>query len=175
MKVDYWVNNFNSFKPEQQLKIAEAIKDELKFDELIKDEDEYDISKSEQVRSFFEGLAETANKKEDLKKLKDILERFGNLSLKYRIEALYKIAEIIDYSNKKQEQEIGADICQKEGHAFSEWKSHSYTTYGPVMYPDHQVGEGLTKHTFYRRVCTRCGYKEEELFLPDELKNKKNK
>ena len=173
MKIDYWINNFKSFNSKQQLKIAEVIKNELETDELFKDENEYDVSKSEQIRSFFRTLLETTIKKEDVEKNKDILKRFEKLSLNYRIDALYKIIEIIESSYKKQEQEMGANICQKEGHIFSDWEYHSYTTHGLVMYPDHQVGEGLIEHTFWRRVCNRCGYKEEELFEPEEARVKR--
>ncbi len=123
MKLDYWTNYFRGFNPKEQLQVAEVIKNELQANERNKDDDDYDVSKSEQVRKYFETLLETASKKEDIEKRKDLLKKYDELSLKYRLKVLDETIETIEYIFKKQELEKGAAICQKEGHIFETGKN----------------------------------------------------
>ena len=67
LNVNKWIYNFNSLGPEDQLKVADAIIEELRDNESTFDTSEYDREKSKLVRNAFETFISIPAQNEELK------------------------------------------------------------------------------------------------------------
>ena len=173
-----WINNYNSLNPDNQLKVAEAIVNELRDNEMTFDEDEYDKEKSRIIREFFNSIMNNARQSEELKKFADIFERYENLSQGNRKKVINEIFGIVVKYLGIQEQEDKEKMCQQEGHTFGKWKYNKWTIYIDTVIDHQPVHNYPIDKENWERTCSRCGFVEEVECEPQELideRKEKNK
>ncbi len=180
LNVNKWIYNFNSLGPEDQLKVADAIIEELRDNESTFDTSEYDREKSKLVRNAFETFISIPAQNEELKSNIELFKRFDSLSVDNKNKVINEIFKIIKKYLEIQEQENKKMMCEKEGHIFSEWKKVTWSTEEPVW--DAGIrGYVKVEHENWKRTCSRCGFvetvKEEpaELVVARKEKNKKRR
>ena len=181
MKAKKWVDNFICLEPEQQIKVANAIIEELELNEDVIKEDiedevyddsdeEYDMEKSEAIRKMFNSFIDVTNKKEELSKYRDILEKYDFLAPEYKRRVLDNFGNIIKKQYDEQIHDANEKVCEREGHLFGEWKYVQWTTYGPGMI-DHQSIERMPyTHEKWTCTCGRCGFVKKVTEEPEEAK-----
>ena len=176
-----WISNYNCLDPNDQLLVAEAIKNELRDNEMTFNEDEYDKEKSRIVREFFNSIRTNANQLEELKKFTDVFGRYKSLSLNNRKKFINEVFKIVLKYLGIQEQENKEMICQQEGHMFGKWKHNKWTEYIDTFIDHQRVHNYPIEHENWERTCSRCGFVDELEYEPQELiderkeKNKKAK
>lgn len=164
-----WICNYNSLDPDNQLKVASAIANELKENEMVLDESEYDKEKSRIVRKFFNSIKHNAKQTKELKKFADIFERYESLSQNNRIKVINEVIEIVVKYLDIQEQERKEEECQQEGHIFGEWKHNKWTEYTDTVIDHQHVRDFPVEHENWERTCSRCGFIDEVDHEPQEL------
>lgn len=180
LNVNKWIYNFNSLGPEDQLKVADAIIEELRDNETTFDTSEYNREKSKLVRDAFETFISIDAQNEELKSNIELFKGFDSLSDDNKNKAINEIFKIIKKYLEIQEQENKKMMCEKEGHIFSEWKKVTWSTEEPVWDAGLR-GYVKVEHENWKRTCSRCGFvetvKEEpaELVVARKEKNKKRR
>jgi hypothetical protein len=169
MKVDRWILNFKSLTVENQLKVIKAINEE--FGSYT-----FDIeNKTFNIIDFFEIFVNGLDDLEKLKELKDILKRFERLPDERKVKVIEGFAKSIIRHEQLEEQYQKEETCKREGHLFTEWNYHEWTTYEDTWY-DHQLIENFPiHHQEWTRKCTRCGCCEKETGEPVEVREKRIK
>lgn len=163
-----WINNFKNLNPDNQLKVAEAIINELKDNEIILDESEYNKDQSKAIRNLFDKLKFSIEQRKESKKFATIIERFDSLSKSNKRKVIDELFKIIKKYYGIQEQETKKKICKEEGHLFGNWKMNSWTT-KEVYWDAGSQGTIDVPHTEWYRTCARCGFIEKVKHEPQEL------
>ncbi len=172
-----WIYNFNNLAPENQLIVAEAIKEELEDNEYcLDDEDNYNKEEAKIVKHFFEKLISNTKKSEELEKIRTLLNSFETLTKRNQTNIINKFAQEIKEYQKIEEQQNKEEICQREGHEFKKWHKRQWTTYEEGVI-DHQFIHRIRwEHEEWIRECNRCGFVERSETRPKtNRKTKKNK
>lgn len=168
LNVNKWIYNFNSLGPENQLKVADAIIEELRDNETTFDTSEYDREKSKLVRNAFETFISIPAQNEELKSNIELFKEFDSLSDDNKNKVINEIFKIIKKYLEIQEQENKKMMCEKEGCIFSEWKKVTWPTEEPVWDAGLR-GYVKVKHENWKRTCSRCGHVETVKEEPAEL------
>ena len=172
MNVSKWVYNFKDLDPDNQLKVAEGIMQELKDNEtLLDEEDGYDKEKSHVVRVFFAKMIAHEKDVQALRHLNEQIQAYDRLTPANKMAFCDGVLNLIDEYIDKQVQEEKEAICKKEGHTFGHWQQEEWTTYENVSV-DYQVlpiFDSPVNHKQWVRTCKRCGYQEETVHEPKSV------
>lgn len=162
-----WVNDFENLYPEQQLEVAEAIVNFFeKHPYTFLPNDRARVNNASIILKI---LLAIASSQKSVSGDGTVLERFEKLSPENKDAAIGRILEVIASYAAAQDLEERKRICETSGrHVFGEWFKKSWTTTEPVWDAGLQ-GSVKVPHQEWRRVCTRCGYKETSKKEPQEL------
>ena len=174
MNKDKWINSFNNLDPDNQLKVAEAIANELKDNESFLDK-EYDKTKSKSIRFYFENIISFLNRNKELESLLSIIKRFDTLTSNSKKKVIKDLANAIKKYLHIEEQANKERICKESGHVFDKWEKVTWTTYEDVMIDHELIHNYKCNNVDYRRTCTRCGFVERRNDEPQELIDERTK
>lgn len=169
-KKEKWLERFEDLEPEEQLEVADFIKEELGYNVLLIEEDgddfEYDILYSEKVADFFEKYIDCLNKKKEAEETLKIIGRFDNLKNANKKKVINELSKIITKYSYVEELEKKKKICSKEGHDFGKWETRKWTKSEYIMDAHREYD---VEHYEWVRSCKRCGYVETVEKEPQEL------
>ena len=172
-KKERWLSKFEELEPEEQLEVADFIREELDLNvEIAEDEGgEYNILYSRKVEDFFEKFLYCLKADNIAKKNLDILKKFYSLNEKNKKKAILEFSKTISKYLYLEEIDNKKKICKNEGHNFTKWTINKWTTSEYFM-EDHS--EHDVEHIAWRRSCKRCGYVESVEKEPQELIDARN-
>ena len=169
-----WLHDYENLSFEQRAEVAKAIVKDLENSQYYFMQNDDDMTK---VMAFFKRLLASSNQKNILNEYKSLLKRFEGLSQINKEKALGEIINIIKSAISEQEQEDKENVCRLHGHSFSEWKYNSWTETGietdPRFLQEHPTGRYEIERHDWSRTCLRCGYIEEAIYEPEEVKTKR--
>lgn len=166
MKLERWLEGLETLSPTNQLKVAKAIREELNFNRRDLD-NQKDQELSKLLEEFFSTFEKMLEEDNEFSEYKNIPERITNLSKnsQYKLFKVIfcelKICEKDDVQAKKEQ------ICKENGHKYTEWKRHTWTTRTPV-WDAGLVGYMDVEHSCWSRKCKRCGFYDKSGIEPDE-------
>ena len=169
LDIKKYVENYEYLTPDNQLRVAEAIINELKDNEEFLYDSEYDKKKSESIKKGLNLLIKNIKKKEELKELSKTFKNFNRLSEKNKENAIEEIVNILNKYNNIQIQENKEATCRREGHLFSNWKKKTHTE-SVSVWDSGLRGYIDVKKTEWNRTCNRCGCIQTVTKEPEEVK-----
>ena len=107
------------------------------------------------------------------KKYEKSLLVFSTLSEKRRLKVIKELIEYLEDENKNQIQENKELECKNNGHIFSNWSYHEWTTYGEAWIDHQLIPDFPLNHSEWRRHCTRCGFYEEATSEPKDVREER--
>ena len=164
-----WADKFVSFSEAYQLEIAETIIDELAFNERIS-VGPYDNEKSANIRRTFERLKTYLEHEVEATEVEELFAQIDSLSdeNKDRLSTAI-LALLVEYFDLQSQQDKEA-VCTRDGHDFSEWQYHEWTSYERVCI-DHQIVDNYPiEHEEWTRKCQRCGFVQKVTTEPEEVR-----
>ena len=172
-KKERWLSKFEELEPEEQLEVADFIREELDLNvEIAEDEgEEYNILYSRKVEDFFEKFIDCLEAEDIAKKNLDKLKKFDSLNEKNKKKVILELSKIISKYLYLEEIDNKKKICNNEGHDFTKWTTNKWTT-REYFREDHC--EYDVEHIAWTRSCKRCGYVESVENEPQELIDARN-
>ena len=172
-KKERWLSKFEELEPEEQLEVADFIREELDLNvEIAEDEgEEYNILYSRKEEDFFEKFIYSLKANNIAKKNLDTLKKFDSLNEKNKKKVILELSKIISKYLYLEEIDNKKKICSNEGHDFTKWTTNKWTTSEYFM-EDHR--EHDVEHIAWIRSCKRCGYVESVEEEPQELIDARN-
>lgn len=174
----YWKETVDNMSPENQLELAKILEEKLKLNKKsINKSDNYNMDSLSQLALLLENYVSKSNNRETTTKVPTILSRFKNLSSLSQNKVIEIIIPYLFHTINAIAKEDNINNCSKIGHMYSDnsWKRKEWTTYEPVVI-DHQKCEDYPiPHVKWERTCHNCGFTEEVLTEPDEVKFQREK
>lgn len=171
-KLENLKNRIMDLDPNEQLIIVELLIEELGLNNETFSEEEYNLKKSNQLRSNLEILVQNIKDEIQKEKLMSFISKISELDKWNQQILVKKLIELIIKLQEEQKQHLLINECAKNGHIFSEWKKLEWITQeyvgdlGSMQLID-------VKNIAYERVCERCKYVEKSLEEPQEVREKR--
>ena len=169
----YWKETVDNMSLENQLELAKILEEKLKLNKKsINKSDNYNMDYSSQLALFLENYVSQSNNREAITKVQTILSKFKKLSLVSQNRVIEIIIPYLLHTINAIAKEDDINNCSKFGHMYSDnsWERREWTTYEPVVI-DHQMCENYPiAHVKWERTCPNCGFTEEVLTEPEEVK-----
>ena len=102
--------------------------------------------------------------------IKEHIDTYNNLPIKYKIEIINNLINNINKCKSDNEHDIAVKTCSTEGHKFGKWNHREWETIKDVVIDHQHVPNYRIKHEIWSRTCERCGFIEENEKMPDEIK-----
>ena len=170
MNVSKWIYNFRDLDHNNQLKVAEGIIQELEDNEnFLDEEDGYNNERSILVRKTFEKMIAYETNEQNLRQLNQQIQAFENFSSANKRAFIDEVLRLIGKYSDIQDQEEKEAICDIEGHVFSKWNHHAWTTHEQVIIDHQYIDNYPVSHELWSRTCRRCGYQEKTEQEPSVL------
>lgn len=118
------------------------------------------------ITDILEKYAQSKDDKDAIKEVRNVIDRFNNLSRKGKLTLMSDfIWRIGGFA-----LDVNDESCTEYGHAFTKWRRVSYTKFGLLRAP---FAEQFGSEYAYFRDCKTCG--EQEIISEDEYRELKAK
>ncbi len=164
-----WAKDYANLSEGYQLEIAEQIIEELQFNERISTST-YDGEKSASVRATFEQLRAYLEEEVEGLDVEELFERISSLSDANRQGLADAIQTLLEEYFSKQEQQDKEAVCEAEGHDFTPWNYHEWTSYERTIIDHQWVDNYPIPHKEWTRKCNRCGCAEKVDREPEDAR-----
>jgi len=118
------------------------------------------------ITDILEKYAQSKDDEEAIKEVRNVIDRFNNLSKKGKLTLMSDFIWRIG----KFALDVNDELCTEYGHEFTKWRRVSYTKFGLLRAP---FVEQFGSEYAYFRDCKVCN--EQELITEDEYKKIKTK
>lgn len=193
LNINQWVGRFRGLDPDNQLKVAKTIVEELELNRsALKEEDGYNNDQSiiieDKIKEYIHSL------KDETKKdyIKGLLESFDGFSEDEKISIIKNFIWGIENTLEQAKAKNDIMACAMKGHKFTQWNRRLIqdepvfipyeATIGPREVIDgHPIYDKVTRyiksdreHYIWERYCEKCGLyqKAESLIEVEEITNK---
>lgn len=171
-KLENLKNRIIDLDPNDQLIIVELLIEELGLNNETFSEEEYNLKKSNQLRTILELLVQNIKDEIQKENLISLISKISELDKCNQQILVKRLIELIIKLLEEQKQHSLRNECAKNGHIFSEWKKLEWIT-------EEYVGDLGSKELIevkniaYERVCERCKCVEKSLEEPQEVREKR--
>lgn len=174
----YWKETVDNMSPDNQLELAMILIEKLKLNEnIIKKSDKYNMHFSSELLFLLENYVSQNKNKKEATKVLTLLSKFKNLSSVNQHKIIELVIPYLLSTVSDVVKEDNINNCSKFGHMYNDdsWKRSEWTTYETVVI-DHQKCEDYPiPHVKWERTCPNCGFTEEILTEPEEIKVQREK
>ena len=155
--IQKFIEIFKTLDPKDKLEIANAIVEELHLSDSFIREDGYDRDLSGMVMPILEDYISKETNKDKLETTKKLVDRFNKLPSNHQSNVIESLEENFESAITREEQFYGYQICQKEGHIFTNWeeKETKWKEFDEAGWCEY-----YEKYQYLKRKCTRCGKEE---------------